>query len=121
MISRRGEESRSSHVGTRDSDISRGSNVKSVSVVAQRSTVGVVHGQSRDSESGGTVNAHKLNRGIFESEARNGGLGQRVSIEELGLSLSSVRSLSVPPSGTIAVNQGSGCAGDCDRGSRNRD
>jgi hypothetical protein len=43
-----------------------------------------------------------------------------VSIEELGLCFSSVRSQPVPPSGSIAINHRSGCTSDGDRCARDR-
>lgn len=97
------------HVSTRDVDTSGAANVKCISVMALASTILVVHGDIGDSKVGCAIDAHELDWRVLEVEARDGGFLQAVSIEELGLGLSSVCSFSVPPSGTVTIDNVAGC------------
>jgi hypothetical protein len=52
--------------GTRNRDIRRITNIKSVSVVSKRITSLVVDGDIRDGEAGRTVNGEALDRGVLD-------------------------------------------------------
>ena len=70
------------------------------------STGGVVDGDVGESEARSRVNRESLNRGVLNVEASDRRRSsQGVSVEELGLGLSSVRALSVPPFCTLSVDQ----------------
>jgi hypothetical protein len=44
----------------------------------------------------------------------DGGVGEGMSIEKLGLSLAAIAALTIPPTGTIGVQRGTRCALDVD-------
>lgn len=66
----------------------------------------VVEGQavSQDTET--------LNGGVLDVQTADGRVVQVVGVEELGLLLSAVGSLAVPPAGTATVDDMAGSAGD---------
>lgn len=74
-----------------------------------------------DVEVGGRVDAHELNWRVLDVQALDGGLLQGVGVEELGLGLSRVGALAIPPLGTVAVNDVARGTSDSDVGSRYRD
>lgn len=77
-----------------------------------RVTSRVVNGDIRNGQASSTVNGKGLNWSVENVQAGDGGVsGQAVSVEELGLGLSSVGALSVPPLGTIAIQRVSRSAG----------
>lgn len=58
----------------------------------------------REGHVGRIVDAHHLDRSVLEDKASNRRRCHFVGVEELGLRLSSVRSLSVPPQITITID-----------------
>jgi hypothetical protein len=58
-----------------------------------------------DSKVGDAVDAESLDRGVENVQALDVGVLKRVCAEELGLGLSTVAALGVPPSLTLAVNR----------------
>lgn len=107
-----------------DVDTVAGADVESVSVVAALGiSVGVVDGDSTDSQLLGAADAEDLRGGILDEDVLNLGVGQAVGVEELGLGLAAVAALAVPPAGTISVElracgalDGDGGSGDGDEG-----
>lgn len=87
-----------------DVDTVAGADVESVGVVAAVAiTVSVVDGDSAKSQLLGAVDAEDLHGGVLDVDVLDLGVGQAVSVEELGLGLAAVGSLAVPPAGTITV------------------
>lgn len=108
--------------GAGDVDTVAGANIESVGVVASLAvSVGVVDGDSTESQLLGAVDAEDLHRGVLDVDVLNLGVGQAVGVEELRLGLAAVSSLAVPPAGTISVElracgtlDGDGCSGNRD-------
>ena len=110
-------------VGVGDGDASGAADVESVSVVA---TVGditssVVDGDVVQNQVGGTVDGETLDRGVLDVQVGDGGLLQGVGVEELGLCLAAVGTLSVPPLSAVAVDNVAGGTLDGDLGTGDRD
>jgi hypothetical protein len=107
-----------------DVDTVAGADVESVGVVAALAvSIGVVDGDSTESQLLGAVDAEDLHGGVLDVDVLNLGVGQTVGVEELGLLLAAVASLAVPPAGTISVElracgslDGDGCSGNRDQG-----
>lgn len=53
---------------------------------------------------GSGVDAEPLDGGILDIEVRDGGLLHRMRVEELGLSLATVRALAIPPLCAVAID-----------------
>lgn len=110
-------------VGVGDGDAGGGADVEGVGVVAAVGDVagGVVDGDVVEGEVGGAVDAEALDGGVLDVQVGDGGLLHGVSVEELGLSLSAVGALAVPPLGAVAVNDVSRGSLDGDLGTRDGD
>lgn len=97
-------------------------NVESISVVATVGiAVGVVDSDAAQGELASTVDAEDLDGRVLDIDVLDLGVNHLVGVEELGLGLATVSSLSVPPAGTIAIEDGSGRSLDGNVGSGNRD
>jgi hypothetical protein len=72
--------------------------------MTQRSTISIVHGESRNGQVGSTVDAHQLYGRVLECESSYGRASETVGVKELWLRLSTIATLSIPPSGTISIN-----------------
>lgn len=105
-----------------DVDTVTGADVESVGVVAAVAiAVGVVDGDSTESQLLCAVDAEDLHGGVLDVDVLNLGVGQTVGVEELGLGLAAVCSLAVPPAGTISVQLRACRTLDGDGGSGNGD
>ena len=94
--------------GPRDGDIGAFPNVEAIGIGRKviRIPVGVVHRDVRHGEIGGSINTEDLNRGILDVDTLDGGRGQVMGIEELGLRLAAIAALVVPPATAVAVEIG---------------
>jgi hypothetical protein len=101
-------------VGTDDADVGRRADVEGVGVVAKRVTGRVVDGDVLERQVGGAVDGEGLDRGVLNVEALDGGLLQAVGVEELGLGDTTVGALTVPPLGTVSVDNVARGSGDSD-------
>ena len=94
--------------GAGDVDTGAVANVESISVVATVViTVSVINSDASHSEFTSTVDAEDLHRGVLDVDVLNIGVDHLVGVEELRLGLAAVSSLSIPPAGTITVENGS--------------
>lgn len=90
---------------TRDVDSGGGANVEGVGVVATQGVAeGVVHVDVVHSEVGDAVDAESLDGGVENVQVLDVGVLEGVGAEELGLGLSAVAALGIPPSLTLTVN-----------------
>lgn len=86
-------------------DAGGGANVEGIGVVATLGVAqGVIEGNIINTQVGHSVDAECLNRSVKDVELGNLGFLQRMSVEELGLGLSTVAALAVPPSRAVAIN-----------------
>ena len=107
-------------VGTSDGDLSAVTDIETVSVGSTtRITSRIVDSDVSQGEISRAVNAKDLNRGILDGDSSDGRRLQAVSVEELGLGLSAVGSLAIPPSASLTVedrtrgtSHGDVCPGD---------
>lgn len=99
-------------VSVADGDVGTVANVEGIGVVAALGiTVGVVDGDVVEDQVVG-LHTETLDRGVLDVQAGDGRVVQGVGVEELGLSLSAVGSLTVPPASTAAVDDMACFAGD---------
>jgi hypothetical protein len=89
--------------------------------MSKRGTRRVVHSEVGNGQIGSRVDAHKLNRRVHKLKTGDGRRFQGVRVEELGLGLATVGSLSVPPACSTAVDFVPRCSGHCDGGAGNGD
>lgn len=88
-------------------DTSARTDIESISVVTPLAiTIGIVNGDFVQGELASTVDAENLHRRVLDLQILDVGVDHLVSVEELGLRLAAVRALSVPPAGTVAVQDG---------------
>jgi hypothetical protein len=105
-----------------DVDTGTGANIESVSIVAALAvTIGIVDSDSIQSKAVGPIDAEDLDGGVLDRDVLDLGVDQLVSIEELGLGLAAVGSLSVPPAGTVSVENRTGGSLDSNVSSGDRD
>jgi hypothetical protein len=108
--------------GVGDVDAGAFANVESISIVATVViAVSVVDSDAAQGEVASTVDAEDLDGRVLDIDVLDLGVDHLVGVEELGLGLATVGSLSVPPAGTIAIEDGSGSSLDGNVGSGNRD
>ena len=109
--------------GPRDGDIGAFPNVEAIGIGRKviRIPVGVVHRDVRHGEIGGSINTEDLNRGILDVDTLDRGRGQVMGIEELGLCFTTIATLSIPPAGTLAIDEVTGSSRNLDVGSRDGD
>lgn len=94
--------------GAGDGDVGTLADVETVGVVtALGVTVAVVDGDVLDHEVV-RLNGDGLDRGVLDVETGDLGVIEVVGVEELGLGLAAVGSLTVPPLSTVAVEDGVG-------------
>ena len=106
--------------GVGDVDAGTVANVESISVVATVViAIRVVHSDATHSELTSTVDAEDLDGGVLNVDVLNLGVDHLVGVEELGLGLAAVSSLSIPPAGTITVEDSTGGSLDSDVSSGN--
>jgi hypothetical protein len=92
-----------------DGDVLRITDIESVGVVAALGvTILVVDGNAADSQGIGVVDGEHLNGGVLDRNALDDGVGHLVGVEKLGLGLSTVGALGVPPAGSVSVKSGAG-------------
>jgi hypothetical protein len=110
------------NVGTSNSDTGGRTNIESISVVALvlAITSGVVNGNAIKSELLGAVDGEDLDGRILDLDVLDLRVGHLVGVEELGLGLATVGTLAIPPSATLAVNDGARSTDDGDVVSRDR-
>lgn len=72
--------------------------------MSKRSAGGVIHNYVGDEQIRSRIDAHELNRRVLEIKTRDDRAFHRVCVEELGLGLASVSSLSVPPSSSASID-----------------
>lgn len=86
-------------------DAGGGANVEGIGVVATLAVAqGVIQGNIVNAQVGHSVDAERLDGSVEDVELVNLGFLQGVSVEELGLGLSTVAALAVPPSRAVAIN-----------------
>ena len=101
-------------VGVADGDVGALTNIEGIGVVASLSvTQAVVDGDVVEDQVVG-LNTETLDGGVLDVESGDGRVVEGVGVEELGLLLSAVGSLAVPPAGTATVDDMAGFAGDVD-------
>lgn len=99
-------------VGIADGDVGTLANVEGIGVVATIGiTVGVVDGNLVEDHVV-ALHAESLDGGILDVQAGDGRVRQLVGVEELGLIFAAVGSLSVPPPGSVTVDDMALLAGD---------
>jgi hypothetical protein len=92
---------------TGDDHIAARTNIEAIGVVATSAVTSlVVDGHISDGQSITSVDADGLNRSVLNVEISDGGRAKVVGVEELGLSDTTVASLSIPPAGSIGVQLG---------------
>lgn len=89
--------------------------------MSKRSAGGVIHNYVGDDQIRNSVDAHELNRRVLEIKTRDDRAFHRVCVEELGLGLASVSSLSVPPSSSASIDDVPCRSDNSDVSPRNRD
>ena len=91
-------------IGVADGDIGARANIEGIGVVATLSiTVRVVDGDLVEDQVIG-LHTESLDGGVLDVQAGDGRVVQGVGVEELGLGLSAVGSLAVPPARSAAVD-----------------
>ena len=110
-------------VGIGDGDASGAADVESVSVVTTvgHVTSAVVDGDVVKDEISGTVDGEALNRSVLDIQVGDVRLLHGVGVEELGLLLATVGTLSVPPLGTVTIDNMTRGTLDGDLGTGYRD
>lgn len=115
-------------IGARDVDTGGAADIKSVGVVAKSVSVrvqfitsAVVDGHVLDVDVLSTVDREALHWGVLDVEPLNGGVGHVVSVKELWLGGTAIATLTVPPLGTVAVNDMSRGSSDGDAGTGESD
>lgn len=99
-------------VGVADGDVGTGANIEGIGVVAALGiTLAVVDGDVVEDQVVG-LDTETLNGGVLDVKTGDVRVVQVVGVEELGLLLSAVGSLAVPPASTATVDDMAGCAGD---------
>jgi hypothetical protein len=102
-------------------DIAAGANIKTISVVTLLVLVTFrsIDGHIRNGETVTSVDTDNLDGRVLDSNAGDGGFGELVCGEELGLCLSAVSTLTVPPTSAVTVENGPLSTLDSDSGSTN--
>ena len=91
-------------IGVADGDIGTRANIEGIGVVtALGITVRVVDGDLVEDQVVG-LHTESLDRGVLDVQTGDGRVVQGVGVEELGLGLSAVGSLTVPPACSAAVD-----------------
>lgn len=108
------------HGGTVNVDVGARADIEGVGVVALCGTSGVIDGNISDVQVV-RLDAEALDGGVVDLEAGDGRGVQLVGVEELGLCLSTIATLAIPPAGSVSVNLGTGCLLDFDVGSGHGD
>lgn len=108
-------------VGTSDGDTRGRADIESISVVALvlAITSGVIDGDAAKSKLLRVVDGEDLNRRVLDLDVLDLGVCHLVGVEELGLGLAAVGTLAVPPSATLAVNNGARSTDNGDLVTRN--
>jgi hypothetical protein len=108
--------------GVGDVNTVRGADVESVGVVATTAvTSRVVNGDGVESKLRGTVDGKGLDGSVLDVEAGDGRRLHAVGVEELGLGLSTVRALAIPPLLTGTVDNMAGGTSDLKVAARHAD
>ena len=96
-------------IGASDVDAGARTNIESISVVgAIGITIGVVDRDTAQREIASTVDAEDLDGRVLDIDVLNIRVNRTMGVEEFGLGLAAISSLSVPPAGTVAIEVGSG-------------
>lgn len=109
--------------GTGDVDTGRRTDIKGIGIVATTGVAGrVVQVDIVDAKVGGAVDAESLDGSVLDTQSLDPGVLKGVGVEELGLGLSTVAALSVPPLGTVSIDNvargtldGDGASGEGDQ------
>ena len=104
------------HGGTVNGDVGARADIEGIGVVSLVGTSGVIDGYIGDVQVV-RLDAEALDGGVIDLEAGDGRGVQLVGREELGLGLSTIAPLSIPPAGSVSVNLGTGFLLDLDVGS----
>jgi hypothetical protein len=81
----------------------------------------VIDGDTAQGEGLGAINAEYLDRGVLDRDTGDSRGRKGVGVEELGLGLAAIASLSVPPASPTTVEDGSRSTSDGDISSRDGD
>jgi hypothetical protein len=102
-----------------DVDTSTGADIESIGIVASLAVaINIINSNSVQSKTVGSIDAEDLNRGVLDCDVLDLGVDHLVGIEELGLGLAAVCSLSIPPASTISIEDGTRGSLDSDVSSR---
>lgn len=94
--------------------------IKSISIMSSLAiAVRVINCDTVQSQVSGSVNAEYLNWRVLEVQSCDGRRCKIVCVEEFGLGRATVRALTVPPAGAVAIDNMSAGATNFDAGSRN--
>lgn len=108
-------------VGVADGNVGTFTNIEGIGVVAAVGiTIAVVDGDVVEDQVVG-LDTETLNGGVLDVKTGDFRVVQLVGVEELGLLLSAVGSLAVPPASASTVDNMAGCTGDVNVISREAD
>lgn len=107
--------------GTCDRDIGAFPDVEAIRIGGEvvRVTIRVIHRDISHGKISGAIDAEHLHRRVLDVDALDGGRGQVMGIEELGLCFTTIATLSIPPAAAIAIEHRVALPLDRDISSRN--